>query len=384
MRRKYKVLRNVRKPTGDPSCPHDVVRAKRINSMIESRMSVADLESDNNNESDTSSHPSDPTSRSEPSTPHAAICAAPAVHSATVFATPRTGLSPTELVALSSAAPATVLSQTAQRRRRIDEILTDSAENEAIKRRLIFEQRDARQAMFEAMVAMEAAREERERTEYNSRAAQESGWIPRDVDSMRRKYKVLRNVRKPTGDPSCPHDVVRAKRINSMIESRMSVADLESDNNNESDTSSHPSDPTSRSEPSTPHAAICAAPAVHSATVFATPRTGLSPTELVALSSAAPATVLSQTAQRRRRIDEILTDSAENEAIKRRLIFEQRDARQAMFEAMVAMEAAREERERVRTEERVQREEAIDAARQERQNKMDQVLLAILAKLVDK
>ena len=39
------------------------------------------------------------------------------------------------------------------------------------------------------------------------------GYPERDTDSLRQKFKQLRNVHKPTGDPSCPEAVRRAKRI---------------------------------------------------------------------------------------------------------------------------------------------------------------------------
>jgi hypothetical protein len=40
----------------------------------------------------------------------------------------------------------------------------------------------------------------------------------RDVDAIRNKFKHLKNVPKPTGDPTCPPNVIRAKRIAKEIE----------------------------------------------------------------------------------------------------------------------------------------------------------------------
>ena len=37
-----------------------------------------------------------------------------------------------------------------------------------------------------------------------------AGWGKRDVDTIKRKFKALRNIRKPTGDPDCPETVKRA------------------------------------------------------------------------------------------------------------------------------------------------------------------------------
>ncbi|RHY08250.1 hypothetical protein DYB37_009695 [Aphanomyces astaci] len=225
-------------------------------------------------------------------------------------------------------------------------------------------------------------------SQYNTLS--EPSWIARDSDSIRRKFKTLKNVRKPTGDPDCPVEVVRAKRINRLIESRMAVVDMESDKDSEH----APIDDDDDETPPTPEQVPTP--------VLATPRTGLDPTQLSALAGTTGSTMASQTAQRRRRIDEILSESAENEAIKRRLIFESRDSRQAMLEAMIAMEERqsvreqesrllrerlaeeREERVRLREDARIARQELLDAQREERQAKMDQVMLVLMSKFLEK
>ncbi len=51
--------------------------------------------------------------------------------------------------------------------------------------------------------------------------------VSRDEDSLRNKFKALKNVRKPTGDPTCPPDVRRAKRIQKLIEAKVGVAGLD-------------------------------------------------------------------------------------------------------------------------------------------------------------
>ncbi|ETV75243.1 hypothetical protein H257_10435 [Aphanomyces astaci] len=166
---------------------------------------------------------------------------------------------------------------------------------------------------------------------------------------MRRKFKSLRNSKNPTGDPDCPEDVKRAKRINRAMEARMSVLDMGS--------------------------------------------------ELATIGQLANSEqTMSQTAQRRRRIDEIVADSAENEAIKRRLVFEQRHARQHTFEVLAAMQerqqameleyrqyqmqlaAERDEREAKRLE----RQEAMDIQREARQATMDQIMVAMMSKFLEK
>jgi hypothetical protein len=40
----------------------------------------------------------------------------------------------------------------------------------------------------------------------------------RNAESLRKKFKTLRNVKKPTGDPDCPIEVKRAKRAQYSIE----------------------------------------------------------------------------------------------------------------------------------------------------------------------
>ncbi|KAF0712676.1 hypothetical protein As57867_004716, partial [Aphanomyces stellatus] len=95
-------------------------------------------------------------------------------------------------------------------------------------------------------------------SQYNARAAEEGDWIVRDVAQIRRKYKTLRNTRKPTGDPDCPIHVKRAKRIHAQIEARQSVLDFPLGSGDDSDEDEGIDDPPSQ----------------------ATPRTGLTPQDL--------------------------------------------------------------------------------------------------------
>ena len=50
----------------------------------------------------------------------------------------------------------------------------------------------------------------------------------RSSDDLRNKFKALKNVKKPTGDPTCPPDVRRAKTLQRAIETRMDVQELDS------------------------------------------------------------------------------------------------------------------------------------------------------------
>ena len=49
----------------------------------------------------------------------------------------------------------------------------------------------------------------------------------RDQDSCKAKYKTLKNVKKPTGDPHIPSNVKRTKEIQKEIEKKMSTLDLD-------------------------------------------------------------------------------------------------------------------------------------------------------------
>eukprot|EP01032_Pedospumella_encystans_P027774 gene27774-31374_t len=54
--------------------------------------------------------------------------------------------------------------------------------------------------------------------------ADEIGTFPqRDLDSMKTRWKILKNAKKPTGDPTCPPDVKRAKRLWKSIEAEWEV-----------------------------------------------------------------------------------------------------------------------------------------------------------------
>ena len=68
---------------------------------------------------------------------------------------------------------------------------------------------------------------------YNSkeeRLKRHMGSMPvRDVESIRSKWKSLKNSKKPTGDPDCPKEVRRAKRIAWDIETGAGVFNLDDD-----------------------------------------------------------------------------------------------------------------------------------------------------------
>jgi hypothetical protein len=66
--------------------------------------------------------------------------------------------------------------------------------------------------------------------EYNRNVPKERA---RDVDSLRTKFKGLKNKKKPTGDPDCPEEVRRAKRIDYAMQQRIGVEDFDDDADND-------------------------------------------------------------------------------------------------------------------------------------------------------
>jgi hypothetical protein len=62
-------------------------------------------------------------------------------------------------------------------------------------------------------------------TEYNQRRI---AWMAeRDEEQIRNKFKALRNTKKPTGDPTCPPNIRRAKQLMHLIERRCSVTTMD-------------------------------------------------------------------------------------------------------------------------------------------------------------
>ncbi|CAK4079120.1 unnamed protein product [Aphanomyces euteiches] len=61
------------------------------------------------------------------------------------------------------------------------------------------------------------------------RAFNSSSFAERDADALKRKFVALKDHSKPTGDPDCPPDVARAKRICHAIDMQASVLPLSDD-----------------------------------------------------------------------------------------------------------------------------------------------------------
>lgn len=69
---------------------------------------------------------------------------------------------------------------------------------------------------------------------YNANFGGRSG-ENRSGDDLKNKFKALKNAKKPTGDPTCPPDVRRAKNIQKAIEGRMDVRELGSGDEKDND-----------------------------------------------------------------------------------------------------------------------------------------------------
>jgi hypothetical protein len=57
----------------------------------------------------------------------------------------------------------------------------------------------------------------------------------RDIDAIRNKWKALKNAKKPTGDPTCPPDVIRAKRLAKEIDSSVLTFSLGQESSSDDD-----------------------------------------------------------------------------------------------------------------------------------------------------
>jgi hypothetical protein len=108
----------------------------------------------------------------------------------------------------------------------------------------------------------------------------------RDVDSIRTKWKALKNCKKPTGDPDCPKEVRRAKRIQREIENGAGVFNLDDSDDDSSDNNDNNDDSSSSSSV---HSPVCSRPAINPHVIAETldPRSDVVPESILVTSSAA-------------------------------------------------------------------------------------------------
>lgn len=224
-----------------------------------------------------------------------------------------------------------------------------------------------------------------------------SEFAVRPTDSIKRKYMELKNRKKPTGDPDCPVEVVRAKRIFRKIENRGGVVVFDGEPSEDAG-GEDPVAPAEPTEPTTPPAeplVLLTVPTPATPAPSATPatRSGLSFTELATLSTTlqtSAATTLSQSAQKRQRIDRLI-DQIEEEAdtTTRDLVsvftaMEERASNRelAYRRERDQREAEREERRQKDREERDRARDLLEQQRADREQRRDELMMALMAKII--
>ncbi|KAG9404541.1 hypothetical protein AC1031_004746 [Aphanomyces cochlioides] len=197
-----------------------------------------------------------------------------------------------------------------------------------------------------------------------------SDFVHRDLDALKRKFVVLKNNPKPTGDPECPPEVVRAKRLNREIDSRASVLSFEDDresHQSEDDYNGDDSIDTVAPPPEKPN------------------RTGLDQNELVGLGIALKrkeplrdAGAMSYVAKKRMSIDKFIDkvtsndDKMSSDMISLMLMMDQRAAER---------EERRAERDMQLKQEQLQFQMAMEERRIERECRREETQMMLMAKL---
>ncbi|KAG9400032.1 hypothetical protein AC1031_010953 [Aphanomyces cochlioides] len=190
-------------------------------------------------------------------------------------------------------------------------------------------------------------------------------WPNRDSDILRRKFLGLKNKPKPSGDPYCPPEVQRAKRIFEDIKSHVGVLEL-NDNNTEMcvNSSQHEDD----DEDSTEENTVFVPDASR-----ASPRLGLTPEAIVALKPERGVPAMSMAAQRRSSLDLKTVYPAGSSSQRRVIDFYDEDGR--------ARTTMRMEQAEIRRQEKLERDEREREARK-REEKHDMLMMAFMSKLM--
>ncbi|KAG9405939.1 hypothetical protein AC1031_003857 [Aphanomyces cochlioides] len=130
-------------------------------------------------------------------------------------------------------------------------------------------------------------------------------WPHRDSDSLRRKFLGLKNKSKPSGDPHCPPDVNRAKRVYEEIKSHVGVLEL-NDNIDDVVHSSQCQDVDDEESSEVSDSNISDPPQAINNQPRATPRLGITPEALVSLKPERGTPVMSMAAQRRSSLNAVI------------------------------------------------------------------------------
>ncbi|KAH9109929.1 hypothetical protein AeMF1_015116 [Aphanomyces euteiches] len=205
-------------------------------------------------------------------------------------------------------------------------------------------------------------------------------WPHRDSDSLRRKFLGLKNKSKPSGDPHCPPDVNRAKRVYEEIKSHTTLLIVNSSQCQDVD--DEVSSEVSDSNISDPPQAIQIQPR-------ATPRLGLTPEALVSLKPERGTPVMSMAAQRRSSLDAVIgkliaqpTTPANDSFLALMMKMDEREQQWRMEQSELRRQE-RQEREQRDRQDKLEREERKRESRK-REEKHDLLMMALMSKLIGK
>lgn len=252
--------------------------------------------------------------------------------------------------------------------------------------------------------------------------AEEATLVARDAESIKRKFIALKNNKKPTGDPECPPEVVRAKRIQREIDNKASVVTLDDQDDNECEADGHDSgagfvdeeanfsDDIPPSETGSdarlpdlvPHSLPAQSPPVVPRPRAGTPRSqhssekenrvGLSQANLAAMGRVLSGTqggtpannsagTMSYVAKRRQKLDRFIDRFDDAEKSSANISSDMMAIMLMMDERAAARQADREERERQFQLEQARREEDREERRAERDARHMQMQMMMMAKL---
>ncbi|KAG9397745.1 hypothetical protein AC1031_017908 [Aphanomyces cochlioides] len=227
------------------------------------------------------------------------------------------------------------------------------------------------------------------------RAFNASHFVPRDADALKRMFVTLKNHPKPTGDPDCPPEVARAKRICRQLDNHAAVLPLSDDP--DVDVGNHSIDDNSIAEEDDEERTSLP---THQREEQLN-RTGVARNELIELSkelrnsngsllsdTTSSSSTMSYTAKKRRALDKFIdgamqTKNESSEFMSLIMLMDERAA--AREERRIEQEEAREERRLMREfqwqRELLERQLKADEERSERERRRDEMQMALFGKL---
>ncbi|KAG9404051.1 hypothetical protein AC1031_005590 [Aphanomyces cochlioides] len=219
-----------------------------------------------------------------------------------------------------------------------------------------------------------------------------SNFAERDADALKRKFVALKNYPKPTGDPNCPPDVARAKRICRIIDNQASVLPLTDDQDVDAYDSNDDYTQKGDNDESQNHDQLS----------YDKPnRTGVPTNELIELSKdlrkrnggsfsdiVSSSSTVSYTAKRRQNLDKIIdgaltTKNETTNFLSMMMLMDERAAEreERRCEQEDARENRRIERELQWQREQLERQQKADEERADRERRRDEFQMALLGKL---